>query len=150
MSKFNITITILLALSSTQSLACRRITPNQDSINSYSTVFLGRVTGIHLAGYENGLIGKPDGYIEGIGGFNITDGSASVVITAVPLKAHHGNPDKIVEIELVGCTNPLPNLKERGLFFVNPKSESAITVWESDTKSFQYWLEYLKLSGHER
>ena len=150
MSKFSIAIAILLALPSAQSLACRRITPNQDSIDTYSSVFLGRVTGIHLSGYENSLISKPDGYIEGIGGFNITDGSASVVITTVPLKVHHGSPGKVAEIELVGCTSPLPSLKDRGLFFVNPESRSAVTVWESDTKSFQYWLEYLKLSGHDR
>ena len=150
MGKILTTLASSLALLALPALACHRITPDRTLVEEYEAVFLGRVTGIHLVGYENSLAGRPDAYIEGVGGINITDGSAPVMINAVPLRVHHGKPEKTVEVRLVGCTDPLPNLKERGLFFVHPESGSAVTVWESDEEPFAFWLNHLGLGGDER
>lgn len=139
-----------LALLALPAQACQRITPDRTPLEDYGSVFLGRVTGIHLVGYESSLAREPDAYVEGVGGINVTDGSATVVVNAVPLGVHHGEPAKPVEVRLVGCSAPLPNLKERGLFFVHADSGSAVTVWESDEELFTYWLDRLGLDADER
>lgn len=139
-----------LALLALPAQACHRITPDQTPLEEYESVFLGRVTGVHLVGYESSLAGEQNANIDGVGGINVSDGSAPVVVKAVPLSVHHGEPAKPVEVRIVGCTAPLPNLKERGLFFVHPDSGSAVTVWESDEELFTHWLDRLGLDGDER
>ena len=139
----------VLSVLSTPAFGCHPITPHRAPMESYDAVFLGQVTGIHLVGYENSLIGEPDAYVDGRG-LTLTDGSAPVMVNAVPTKVHHGDPGRSVELRLVGCTAPLPELKERGIFFINPGTTSAVTVWESDEEAFLYWIERLGLSGDER
>jgi hypothetical protein len=150
MGKILLVLASFLTLVASPVHACHRITPDRMPIEEYEAVFLGRVTGIHLVGYENSLAGEPDAHIEGLGGINFTDGSAPVTVNAVPLSVHHGNPESRVEVRLVGCTGSLPNLKDRGLFFVHAEAGSAVTVWESDKDMFVYWLERLGLDGGER
>ena len=149
MSKLIATVGLLLATCSAPSVACHRIAPDRAHLAGYKAVFLGQVTGIHLLGYENALAGRPDGHIGGEP-FNITDGSAPVEVSAVPSEVVRGNPGKSVQIRLVGCTAPLPALKERGLFFVNPEGDSAVTVWESDSEAFNFWLKRLGLTSDGR
>jgi hypothetical protein len=144
MFKLITTAGLLLAAFSAPSVACHRIAPDRAPLDSYTAVFLGHVTGVHLLGYENALTGRPDGFIDGEP-FNLADGSEPVEISAVPSKVAQGNPAKSVRIRLVGCTAPLPALKERGLFFVNPEGGSAVTVWESDSEAFNLWLKRLGL-----
>lgn len=141
-------VVAILSLVSTAALACHRITPHRAPVESHDAVFLGRVTGIHLVGYENSLIGEPDAYVDGRG-VTLTDGSAPVMVNAVPLKIHHGESGGSVELRLVGCTAPLPELKERGIFFINSGTTSAVTVWESDEEAFHYWIDRLGLSDDE-
>jgi hypothetical protein len=68
---------------------------------------------------------------------------------AVATTVYRGRSESALEVRLVGCTEKLPALKERGLFFVNPDG-SAITVWESNQKEFNYWLEQLRVKTHVR
>jgi hypothetical protein len=149
MFKLTAIVGFLFAIFSAPSIACHRITPDRTSLDRYTAVFLGQVTGIHLVGYENAIAGRPDGFIGGKP-FNVADGSETVEVSAVPSKVARGNPDKSVQIRLVGCTAPLPALKERGLFFVNLGGDSAVTVWESDSKAFTFWLERLGLTADGR
>ena len=145
MFKFTAAVGLLLAAFSAPSIACHRITPDRAPLDTYTAVFLGRVTGIHLLGYENALTGRPDGFIGGEP-FNLADGSGTVEVSAVPSRVAQGNPAKSVRVRLVGCTAPLPSLKERGLFFVNSEGGSAVTVWESDSETFNRWLNRLGLA----
>lgn len=129
--------------------ACHRISPDRDSLGQYSAVFLGRVTGIHLDGYENHLLGKGDA---NLGGqlLTITDGSTPVSVTTVVSRAIRGAPTSPLRLQLVGCTKPLPVLKQRGLFFVARDGQSAVTIWESDSRAFSNWVKLLRVQPDSR
>ena len=143
---------LLLVLSSFASFgaaACHRISPDSKALDRYSAVFLGVVTGIHLEGYENRLLGKPD---VSFGDQNITliDGSSPVSVTTVSTQSIRGAPNTALTLRLVGCTTSLPALRERGLFFVNSDGTSAVTVWQSSSQEFAHWLKQLGIESGGR
>jgi hypothetical protein len=140
---------LLGSLTSFSADACHRISPDPKSLDQYSAVFLGAVTGIHLDGYESRLLGKPDSVTDGQA-ITLTDGSSPVSVTTVATQFVRGAPKAALTLRLVGCTNFLPALRERGLFFVNPDGTSAVTVWESSPKEFAHWLEQLGIQSDGR
>ena len=143
MHRLSAPLLILIGLlASFDAAACHRISPDAKALNSYSAIFLGVVTGIHLDGYENRLLGKPDGFIDGEG-ITITDGSSPVSVTAVSINSVRGSSNNVVTLRLVGCTTALPALREQGLFFVNSDGKSAVTVWQSNSSEFTDMLKQL-------
>ena len=150
MYRFLAIISLLLgSLASFSAAACHRVSPDPKSLDQYSAVFLGAVTGIHLVDYESRLIGKPDGVIDGQA-ITLTDGSSPVSVTTVATQSVRGASKAVLTLRLVGCTNSLPALRERGLFFVNPDGTSAVTVWESSPQQFAYWVEQLGIQSDGR
>ncbi len=121
--------------------ACHRISPS-GPLEHYSAIFLGVVTGIRLHGLENRLLGRGDFVLDGQP-LTITNGASPVSVTTVATLSVRGSPESPVTVRLVGCTFALPALNERGLFFVQPGGESAVTVWESDAPQFSRWLDQL-------
>jgi hypothetical protein len=144
MCRFSSLLLLLLSsLASFGAAACHRISPSPE-LDGYSAVFLGTVTGIHLHGYENRLLGKSDRSIDGQP-LTLTDGSSPVSVTAVATRSVRGASEAPLALQLVGCTTALPALKERGVFFVNPDGASAVAVWESSPQEFAHWLKQLGL-----
>jgi hypothetical protein len=140
---------LLGSLASFSAAACHRISPDPKSLDQYSAVFLGAVTGIHLDGYESRLLGKPDGVIDAQA-IILTDGSSPMSVTTVATQSVRGASKTALTLRLVGCTNSLPALRERGLFFVNPDGVSAVTAWESNPQEFAYWLQQLGIQSDGR
>jgi hypothetical protein len=140
---------LLGSLASFGAAACHRISPDPESLDRYSAVFLGTVTGIRLDGYESGLLGKPDASVDGEA-ITLTGGSSPVSVTTVATKSVRGAPKAPLTLRLVGCTTALPALRERGLFFVNPDGTSAVTVWESSPQEFVRWLKQLGIQSDGR
>lgn len=123
--------------------ACHRMAPTPEALDQYQSVFLGSITGIHLKGYENKLLGKPDLVGPQLGAIVITDGSAPVDVHVAVTQPIRGNASGAVELSLAGCTYDLPQLKDRGIFFVLPDGEVAAVAWESDSVVFGSWLSRL-------
>jgi hypothetical protein len=137
---------VALAVFAPQCFACHRVTPDMTAPEQYNVILLGRVTGVHLAGYENSLLARPDGEVEGVT-FNITDGSAPVTLRVVPVATTSGDTSEVRELNVSGCGARSAELKARGLFFVSQDGDSAIPVWESDGELFATWLQRLGWSG---
>jgi hypothetical protein len=135
----------LLAAVSAPASGCRAIAPDLEDTAAYSAVFVGTVTGIHLAGFERKLLGVGDGELEGEA-FTITNGGSEVRVSAVPTRVASGVVAGAVSVRLVGCTTALPALKERGLFFVSADGTSAITLWESSGQPFSKALATLGIA----
>ena len=125
-------IAVIALFASPQVIACHRIYPQPDSPEQYSAIFVGTVTGIHLASYEKHLLGQQDFVDPHLGGVTIVDGSGQVVVDAVVLNTIRGAPPRSLSVSLVGCTAPLPELKQSGLFFLSLDGTSAVTVWDSE------------------
>ena len=129
--------------------ACRRMAPSADALEQYSAIFVGRVTGLHLVGYENGLIGNPDLLDPTLGAITITNGANPVALRVAvtqPIRSASG----ALELGLAGCTFDVPDLKDRGIFFVQPDGESALVVWEQDQSSYKQWLKQLGVADDGR
>ena len=135
----------LLAIS--PALACHRDYPDLESLEKYSAIFLGNVTGIHLDDYENRLLGQPDGLVAGTE-FTIVDGSGAVTVDVVILSSFRGKPPHSIAVRLVGCTAPLPQLKQSAVFFLLPDGTSAVTIWDSND-AFAPTLSRLEKSKHD-
>jgi hypothetical protein len=114
--------------------------PSIEKLSQYSAVFVGRVTGIHLKGYENGLLSRPDGVDPEIGAFSITNGASPVTVYAAVTQNIRGALSGSVELRLAGCTFDPPQLRERAVFFVQPEGTIALVVKEGDGSEFLAWL----------
>lgn len=144
----SILFSLLIAVS-LDAAACHKVSPNPDWTKEYSSVFLGTVTGIHLDGFEQRLLTEHHGRIYDQF-FSFLDGSSPVSVDVVSTNVVSGKATSKMTLRLVGCTTSLPSLKERGIFFVREAGQSAVTVWESDTKPFNYWFEKLQLKQDGR
>jgi hypothetical protein len=135
-------LVLTIALVSLPSVAdaCRRMQPNAGSLEQYSSVFVGQVTGLHLEGYENRLLGKPDLVDPELGPLTITNGASPVSVSAAVTRAIQGPASGAVELHLAGCTFDLPQLKERGVFFVLPDGKFTVVAWERDAVAYKAWL----------
>jgi hypothetical protein len=138
-------IAALLSAASEPVSACRTIAPDLLDRSSYSAIFVGDVTAIHLVGYERSLLGEGDFEFQGES-YTIIDGSNEVRVTSVPVFVSAGTSQGAVSVRLVGCTTSLPALRERGLFFISKDGESAITVWESAGRQYHEALSALGIS----
>ena len=123
--------------------ACNRVLPHAEQLDQYSSVFVGHVTGLHLEGYENELLGKPDVVDPELGPLVITNGAMPVSVNVAVTRAISGSASGGVKLRLAGCTFDLPELKQRGVFFVLPNGEFTAVVWERDSSGFQGWLSKL-------
>jgi hypothetical protein len=130
--------------------ACHRVAPTPEALDQYQSVFLGNVTAIHLKGYENGLLGKPDLVDPELGAITITDGSGSVDLRVAVTHPIRGKATGAIALALAGCTYNLPKLKGRGIFFVLPGGETATVAWESDTATYDLWLSRLGVARDGR
>ena len=120
--------------------ACRRMEPSAESLDQYESVFVGRVTGLHLEGYENRLLGKADLVDPELGALNITNGASPVSVRVAVSRSIRGSSFGAVELRLAGCTFDLPQLREGGIFFVHPGGEATVVSWERDQATYNTWL----------
>lgn len=141
---------IATALLSMPAFACRTIEPSATTLDQYSSVFVGRVTGLHLEGYENRLLGLPDAVDSELGQISITNGAAPVSLRVAVLQTIRGPANGAVELRLAGCTFDLPQPKDRGIFFVLPGGSATVVVWEQDQVAFQSWLARLGVAQNDR
>ena len=151
MAKF-VALAILLSAASLPAIAdaCRRMTPNTEALEQYTSVFVGRVTGLHLKGYENRLLGKPDLIDPELGPVTITNGASPVSVNVAVTQLVRGPASGAVELSLAGCTFELPQLRDRGIFFVQPDGAFAVVIWERDQAAFNAWLSRLGVAQNDR
>ena len=129
--------------------ACRLVYPDPAKSNEHSSIFLGIVTGVHLAGLENRLLGKPDAHIDGMP-VNLTGGASPVVVTVVPLSGPSKLRKAVQELRIGQCRGDVPQLRARGIFFVGANARSAMVVWESETVEFAKWSSRVEVRAHGR
>ena len=141
---------IATALLSMPALACRNIEPSATVLDEYSSVFVGRVTGLHLKGYENQLLGVADVVGSDLGIIRITNGASPVRLRVAVLQRISGPADGAIDLGLTGCTFDVPDLKDRGIFFVRPGGSTTLVVWERDQANFQNWLARLGAAPNDR
>ena len=120
--------------------ACQRMVPTLDALDDYAAIFIGHITGIHLEGYENRLLGKPDLADPELGALTITNGASPVGIRTVVSHEIRGPASGAIELQLAGCTFDVPRLRERGIFFVLPGGKSVVAVWKDDQAAYNTWL----------
>ena len=140
---------IATALLSVPAFACRNVEPTA-ALDQYSSVFVGRVTGLHLEGYENHLLGVPDVVDPKLGDIRISNGASPVRLRVAVLQRISGPADGAVDLRLAGCTFDLPDLKDRGVFFIRPDGVATVVVWERDQARFQQWLARLGAAQNDR
>ncbi len=145
-------LAVLIALSAAPGVAgaCRPVLPQADQLERYTSVFVGHVTGLHLEGYENKLLGTPDLLDAELGPLVITNGASPVSVNLAVTKAIRGPASGALALRLAGCTLDLPHLKDRGVFFVLPDGKFTAVVWERDASAFQGWLTRLGLAQDGR
>jgi len=114
--------------------------PALDALDDYVSIFIGHITGIHLEGYENRLLGKHDLVDPELGALAITSGASPVGIRAAVSREMRGTASGAVEFHLAGCTYDAPQLRERGIFFVLPGGTSVVVVWEEEQAAYSAWL----------
>lgn len=123
--------------------ACQRTSPTDYGLDEYEAVFVGRVTGIHLEGYENGLLAKPDLVDPELGAITVTNGASPVNVRVAVTEPIRGTAAAAMDLDLAGCTFDLPELRERGIFFVLADKISTVVVWERDKPEYVEWLRRL-------
>jgi len=130
--------------------ACQRLEPSFQSLDGYTSVFIGRITGVHLAGYEHRLLGEPDAVVPGLGGLTITDGASPVTVRAVVSRSIRGHSTGAVELSLAGCTYDPPALKDEAIFFVQPGGSAIVVARREHESAFAEWLARLGATQDDR
>ena len=128
------------ALFPTAASACQRMVPDPVALDGFAAIFIGHITGIHLEGYENRLLGKPDLVDPELGALTITNGASPVGIRVVVSREIRGAASNPMEFHLAGCTFDLPQLQARGIFFVLPGGTSVVVAWEEDQAAYRALL----------
>ena len=130
--------------------ACQRMEPSAETLDGYESVFVGRVTGLHLEGYENRLLSKPDLVDPELGALTITNGASLVSVRVAVSRSIRGPSSGAVELRLAGCTFDLPQLRDSGIFFVHPGGASTVVTWERDQAAYNAWLSRLGIAQNDR
>jgi hypothetical protein len=143
-------VLIGVALLPSAAQACRRMGPSIEALDQYTAVVLGRVTGVHLEGYETRLLGKPDLMDPQLGAVSITNGASPVGIRVAVTQTLRGSASGALELRLAGCTIDTPELKERGIFFMLPSGDFTVVAWERNSEQFASWLDELGATRHDR
>jgi hypothetical protein len=119
--------------------ACQRMAPSTVAPEGYSAVFIARVTGVHLVGYENGVLSTPDLVDPALGPLSIRNGASPVTIRVAITQSIRGLMSGALELRLAGCTLSPPALREKAIFFVQPGGNAAIWVSPEDP-AYAAWL----------
>jgi hypothetical protein len=132
-------VVALLGLSLSPAHAClgdKRI-PQAEDLRRYSDVRVVEVTGVHLTEYEAYQLmrrgarpwPKPQGDLEYI---YPTSSTAGFEVQALVDQTIKGLPASTKHFMLGGCAVVPPKLHERGIVFLEPGSDFALAVWQSE------------------
>jgi hypothetical protein len=124
-----VSLALLLPLS-TEASTIRRF-PETIEADTYSAIFIGEVTGIHLRDYETHLLGKDERIL--------MDGIGNVLISVVVERLLDGKTNQAIEVN-VGTKSRVPELKEKGLFLLPKGSKFALVIWSSDTERYDRFM----------
>jgi hypothetical protein len=133
----NLFLLLCLAFIAFPASACRRPTPNANSLSSYSSIFIAEVVGIHLVDYESALLKKPNL-------ISIANNTPSFQTNLVIDEVLRGEvKSSSAKLTLGGCLVQVPELKQKGIFFVRQDGKTSVAILDNDPK-YAYWLSLLK------
>ena len=134
----NLFLFLFLALIAFPASACRKaFEPNENSLSSYSSIFIGEVTGIHLEDYEAYLLKKPNFvYVT-----SSTPGFQADLVISEVLRGE--DKSSTAKLRMGGCMVRVPELKQKGIFFVLKGGNTSVAILANDPK-YAHWLSLLK------
>ena len=138
-------ILILLLFTPIQVFSCiAKTLPNLKNIDSYTAIFTGEVTGIHVTEYEKYRI---EALNEGKRFDNwFSDTTLEHELTIIVNKVITGKAPQLIKIKAKGCVH-LPQMKMQDVFFIKPNGY-AIPIYAVEGQHYSEAL--LKLGRYAR
>lgn len=121
--------------------------PFESELPSYSQVYVGHVVSVHLTEYEKLLRESLGSDRQGEVGLYFGSSPLEHEVKVVVTQRMKGSPAEIVTLKLRGCSVPVPQVGEQGIFFVQG-SGRVIPVYSSQQFWFTEWV--MKATEHYR
>lgn len=140
---FKKTLLCLMLLSSGFSLGCLPEKKPSLDFDQYESIYIGQVVGIHLNEYQDKTIRA---LREGKSFASFPDSTPEYTVTVIPHRLFKGRAFEVEELKLFGCDVAVPNILERGIFFIQPDKE-VFVLYSKDYydyedyvgKAFEFW-----------
>ncbi len=134
----NFFLFLFLAVIAFPASACKKaFVPNEKSLSSYSSIFIGEVTGIHLVDYEAYLLKRP-------GSLYVTSSTPGFETDLVIAEVLRGEvKSSSAKLTMGGCLVQVPALKQKGIFFVPKGSKTSVAILDNNPK-YTHWLSLLR------
>ena len=133
---FNILLVLAPFYSNTAISCMGRILPDKD-FDTYETIFIGQVTGVHLSTYQDRMV---TGLRNDPGYNSWTDTTPEYEVIVLPQRLKKGSASEIETLKISGCGILEPKVRQVGLFFI--KSNGHVNViYNGESFDYEDYLE---------